>query len=164
MVAASLGFTLQICLIIALSLPCRCLRLGFVNGQVSLVWSIALSIQERWREERTDISSLNFSSRQFSHVLWSQAHNHRLQRACLLDSKRKLPPSACQAQLGLPSVVCHLRGVQFPGTVYTYNQGVRVLCQALEPTAFLGHPVLTILADDAVAAHSSAPDSAWEFV
>ena len=41
MVAMSHGFTLQICLIIALSFRCRCWRLGFVNGQVSLAWSVA---------------------------------------------------------------------------------------------------------------------------
>ena len=52
-------------------------------------------------------------------MLWLKAHNHRLLRACLLGSKRKLPPPVCQAQLGLLSVVCHLRGVLFPGTVYT---------------------------------------------
>ena len=38
----------------------------------------------------------------------------------------------------------------------------RVLCQALEPTALLMHPVLTAFAEDAVAAHSSATDSTWE--
>ena len=68
--AVSCCLTLQICLIIALSFRCRCWRLGFVNGQVSLAWSIALLTQElytrprvlkeRWREERTGISSLNF--------------------------------------------------------------------------------------------------------
>ena len=36
------GLTLQICLIIALSFRCRRWRFGFVNGQVSLAWSIAL--------------------------------------------------------------------------------------------------------------------------
>ena len=36
MVAGSCGFTLQICLIIALSFCCRHWRFGFVNGQVSL--------------------------------------------------------------------------------------------------------------------------------
>ena len=30
----SRAFTLQICLVIALSFRCRCWRLGFVNGQV----------------------------------------------------------------------------------------------------------------------------------
>ena len=57
------------------------------------------------------------SSKQFSHVLWFKAHNHRLLRACLLGSKRKLPPPVCQARLGLLSVVCRLRGVLFPCTV-----------------------------------------------
>ena len=36
---------------------------------------------------------------------------------------------------------------------------IRVLCQALEPTAFLVHPVLTAIAEEAVAAQSSA---AWK--
>ena len=70
MVAVSSGLTLQICLIFALSFHCRRWRLGFVNGQVSLAWSIALRthqlytrprvLKERWREERTGFSSLNF--------------------------------------------------------------------------------------------------------
>ena len=66
----SCGLTLQICLIIALSFCCRRWRFGFVNGQVSLAWSIALRTQElytrpcvlkeRWLEERTGSSFLNF--------------------------------------------------------------------------------------------------------
>ena len=36
------GLKLQICLIIALSFRCRRWRQGFVTGQVSLAWSIAL--------------------------------------------------------------------------------------------------------------------------
>ena len=63
------------------------------------------------------------SFRRFSHVLWSKAHNHRLLRACLPGSKRKLPPPAWQTRLELPSVVCCLRGMQFPGNVYICNQG-----------------------------------------
>ena len=64
-----------------------------------------------------------WTSRQFSHVLWLKVNSHRLLRASLLDSKRKLPPPACQFQLGLPSVVCRPRGMQFPGTMYICNQG-----------------------------------------
>ena len=70
MVAVSCGLTLQICLIIALSFCCRRWRQGFVTGQVSLAWSIALRthvlytrsrvLKERWWEERTGFSSLNF--------------------------------------------------------------------------------------------------------
>ena len=41
-VTMSCGLTLQICLIYALLFPCRRWRFGFVNGQVSLAWSIAL--------------------------------------------------------------------------------------------------------------------------
>ena len=48
------------------------------------------------------------SSGQFSHVLWLKVHSHLLLRACLLGSKRKLLPQACQVQPGLPSVACHL--------------------------------------------------------
>ena len=132
MVAVSCGLTLQICLIIALSFRCRPWRQGFVTGQVSLAWSIALRthklytrphvLKERWWEERTGFSSLNFFQAVFTFVV-VEAHNHQLLRACLLGSKRKLPPPVCQARLGLLSVVCRLRGVLFPGTVYTCNQG-----------------------------------------
>ena len=45
MVTMSCCLTLQICLIIALSFHCRCWRSGFVNGQVSLAWSIVLPTQ-----------------------------------------------------------------------------------------------------------------------
>ena len=44
-VTMSCSLTLQICLIIALSIRCRHWRFGFVNGQVLLAWSIALYIQ-----------------------------------------------------------------------------------------------------------------------
>ena len=128
-VAVSCGLTLQICLIIALSFRCRCKKQDFVTCQVSLRWIIALRthklyarphvLKERWREERSGFSSLNF----FQAVLWLKAHNHRLLRACLLGSTRKLPPPVCQARLGLLSVVCRLRGVLFPVTMYTCNQG-----------------------------------------
>ena len=70
---------LQICLIIALSFRSRRWRFGFVNGQVSLAWSIALRTQqlytrpcvlkERWREERTGSKSLNFFQAVFTRVL-----------------------------------------------------------------------------------------------
>ena len=69
-VTMSCGLTLQICLIIALLFCCRHWRVGFVNGQVSLAWSIVLCTQElytwphvlkeRWQEERTGSNSLNF--------------------------------------------------------------------------------------------------------
>ena len=38
---------------------------------------------------------------------------------------------------------------------------IRVLCQALDPTAFLVHPVLAAIAEESVPAHSSATDSTW---
>ena len=54
MVAVSCGLTLQICLIIALSFRCRHWRLGFVNGQVSLAWSIALHTYELYTRPRLE--------------------------------------------------------------------------------------------------------------
>ena len=81
MVAVSCGLTLQTCLIIALSFRCRCWRQGFVTGHVSLAWSIALGthvlytqphvLKERWREERTGFSSLNFFQAVFTRVVES---------------------------------------------------------------------------------------------
>ena len=78
-VTMSCGLTLQICLIIALSFRCRRWRFGFVNGQVSLAWSIVLCTQElytwprvlkeRWREERTGSRSLNFFQAVFTRVV-----------------------------------------------------------------------------------------------
>ena len=125
----SCGLTLQIYLIIGLSFRCRLWRLGFVNGQVSLAWSIALRTQElytrqrvlkeRWREL---VAAPWNSSRQSSHVLWLKIYSHRLLRACLLGSKIKLPPPSCQVLLGLPSVVCRSRGMLFPCTLYICNQ------------------------------------------
>ena len=38
---------------------------------------------------------------------------------------------------------------------------IRVLCQALDPIAFLVHPVLAAIAEDSVPAQSSATDSTW---
>ena len=49
-VTSSCGLTLQICLIIALSFRCRRWRFGFVNGQVSLAWSIALRTQVQYTQ------------------------------------------------------------------------------------------------------------------
>ena len=78
-VTMSCGLTLQICLIIALSIRCRHWRFGFVNGQVLMAWSIALYTQhlylwphilkERWQEERTGSNSLNFFQVAFTHVV-----------------------------------------------------------------------------------------------
>ena len=74
MVTMSCGLILQICLITALSFRCRCWRFGFVNGQVSLAWSIALYIQELYTwpcflKDRTGSSSLNFFQAFFTRVV-----------------------------------------------------------------------------------------------
>ena len=79
LVTMSCGLTLQICLIIALSFHCRRWRFGFVNGQVSLAWSIALCTQElhtqprvlkeRLPEERAGSRTLNFFQAVFTRVV-----------------------------------------------------------------------------------------------
>ena len=94
-VTMSCGLTLQICLIIALSFHCRRWRFGFVNGQVSLAWSIALRTQElytrphvlkeRWCEDRTGCRSLTSFHVFFTRVVVESSQPHVL-RACLLGS------------------------------------------------------------------------------
>ena len=91
----SCGLTLQICLIIALSSAADIEGFGFVNGQVSLAWSIALSTQElytcleRWQEERIGSSSLNFFKVVFTHaVVGSSKPPAAVLRPYLLGSKR----------------------------------------------------------------------------
>ena len=166
MVAVSCGLTLQICLIIALSFRCRYKRQDFVTGQVSLAWSIALRthklytwprvLKERWREERTGFSSLNFFQ-----AVFTKAHNHRLLRACPLGTVAK---GSYHLQFVRPhldfSLWSAVKGACC--SMAPCTPVIRVLCQALEPSALLMHPVLTAFAEDAVAAHSSATDSTWE--
>ena len=123
MMTISCGLTLQIFLIIALSFRCRCWR--FVDGQVSLAWSIALRTQElyRWPHvlkerggKRELVAAPSTSPKWFSHVLWLKVHSHQLLRVCFLGSKRKLPTPACQVRWTSfwrllskgPAVPCHL--------------------------------------------------------
>ena len=110
-VTMSCGMTLQICLIIALSFRCIRWRFGFVNDQVSLAWSNALHTRAvhaatcLTREVMGEqVAAPWISSRRFLHALWLKVHSHWLLRACLLGSKRKLPPPACQARLRLSFV------------------------------------------------------------
>ena len=121
-VTMSCGLTLQICLIIALSFCCTAGGLALSTAKSCLHGALCSAhksctrvLKERWREERIGSRSLNFFQAVFTRVV---VESSQLLTACLLGSKRKLPPQACQVQPGLPSVVCHPRGVQFPGTVY----------------------------------------------
>ena len=104
-VTMSCGLTLQICLIIALSICCRHWRFGFVSGQVILAWSIPLYTQhlytsphvlkERWREERTSSNSLNLFQVAFTRVVVVSSQPSAAE-SMSLGSKRKLPSPACQ--------------------------------------------------------------------
>ena len=99
------------------------------------------------------------SSKQFSHVLWLKVHSHLLLRACLLEAKGSYHLQLVRSDLDflLWSAIQRVCSSLAPCTSV-----VRVLCQALEPTAFLVHPVLAAVAEDTVAAHSSVVDSAWK--
>ena len=131
----------------------------------TLAWSIALSTQElyrwlhvlkeKWREDRTSSSSLNFFQAVFKGVVAESSQPQAL-RACLLGSKRKLPPPACQVRRMWSAI----QGQSYSLALSTSVN--RVFCQVLEPTAFLVHPVLAATAEDAVAAHFSATDCAWK--
>ena len=91
-------------------------------------------MKERWREERTGSSSLNFLQAVFTRVV--------------VDSSQPLAAESAKGSYHLQHVRSDL---DFP--LWSAVQGacsslapctsvVRVLCQALEPTAFLVHPVL----------------------
>ena len=126
------GLTLQICLIIALSFRCR------RHGALRSAHKSCTHGYVFWKTggvKRELVADPWTSSRRFIHVLWLKVHSHLLLRVCLLSSKRKLPPQACQVRPGLPSVVCHPRGVHFPGTVYICSQGLFFKC--LSPLHFL---------------------------
>ena len=93
------------------------------------------------------------SSRLFSHMSWLIVYSQLLLRACLLGSKRKLSPPACQVWLGLWSAVQGACSSLAP-----FTSVIKVLFQVLGPTAFLVHPVFAAIAEDAVASHSSKTD------
>ena len=155
-------------LIIALSFHCT--RWRFALPMAKSHWNGALRSAnmhkscthghvswKRWREEKL-VAAPWTSSRQFSHMLWLKVHSRQLLRACLLGSKRKLPPSACQVwQTPLQSAVQGACSSLAPCTSV-----IRVVCQALQPTAFIVHQVRAAVAEDAVAAYTSATDGTWK--
>ena len=110
------------------------LEIWFVNGQVSLAWSIVLRTQElytrprpcilieRRMDERTGSSSLNCFQVVCTRVVVESSQPPAAQ-SMSPSSKSKLPPPACQVRLRLPFVVCRPRDVLCPGTVYICNQG-----------------------------------------
>ena len=86
-------------------------------------------------------------------MLLLKVHSHRLLKLCLLGSKRKLQPPACQVRLDFP-LWSAVQGSC--SSLAPCKSVIRVLCQVIEPTAFLVHSVLAAVAEDAVAVHSSA--------
>ena len=99
------------------------------------------------------------SSRLFSHVLWLKVHSHLLLKACLLGSKRSYHLKLVRSDLDFLlwsaiQVAC--------SSLAPCKSVVRVFCEALEPIAFLVHSVLSAIAENAVAAHSSVTDGTWK--
>ena len=166
MVTISCGLTLQICLIIALSFRCRCWRFGFVSGQISLACSIALCTQElymrphvlkeRCWEENLIAAPWTSSRRFFTCVV---VENSKPQAAWEHVSKvsKGSYHQLVRSNLDFP-LWSAIQGVC--SSLAPCTSVIRVLCQALEPTAFLVHQVLAAFAD----AHSSATDGAWKLV
>ena len=123
-VTMSCSLTLQICLIIPLQTLkvwlCQWPSLAGMEHctpHTRAVHTATCFLKERWREERTGSRSLNFFQAVFTRVVVESSQPPA-------ESKRKLPPQACQVRPGLPSVVCHSRGVQLPGNVYICSQGL----------------------------------------
>ena len=87
-------------------------------------------------------------------MLWLKVHSRWLLRACLLGTcvaKGSYHLQLVRSDLDFPlwSAV-----QEACSSLALCTSIIRVLCQALEPTAFLVHPVLAAIAEDAVAARS----------
>ena len=146
MVTMSCGLTMQICL----SLPChfaafledRLCQWPSLTGTQGL-YTQSCVLKERWWEERTGSSSLNFLQAVFTHVVVESSQPPAAESMSpTLGGKRKLPPPACQVDR-LPSIVCRPRGVQFPCTVYICNyqgplSGAWAHCISCAPSACSG--------------------------
>ena len=76
-------------------------------------------------------------------MLWLKVHSHQLLRACLLGSKRKLPPPACQVQLGLPNCGLPSKGHAVPWHCVRLKS--RSFVKLLSPLHFLCTQYLQLL-------------------
>ena len=103
--------------------------------------------------KRTGSSSLNFFQVVFMCCGWKFIATGCWEHVSL-GSKRKLLPPACQVLLGLPSVVCRPRDVQFPGTLYICNQGPLSSAWA---HCILVHPMLAAIAKDTSHSNMTTP-------
>ena len=115
-------------------------------------------LKERWREERTSSSSMNFFQAVFTPVVVessqppaAESMSTRLQKEATTSSVSDL--------MDIP-LWSAFQGASSP--LAPCASVIRVLCQGLEPTAFLVTLVLAAISEDAVAAHSSATDSTWK--
>ena len=118
---------------------------------------VATCLEREVGKERTGSSSLNFFQAVFTHVV-VESYSHQLLRACLLGSK-SYHLQLVRSNLDFP-LWSAIQGMC--SFLALCTSVIRVLCQVLEPTAFLVHPVLAAIAEDAVAAHSSTTDVTWK--
>ena len=165
----SCGLTLQIYLIIALSFRCTdagrlalSMAKSHWHGALRSVHKSCSQGRVFWTRsgvKRELVADSWTSSRRFSNVLWLEVHSHLLLRACLLVAKGSYYRQLVRSDLDflLWSAIQGACTSLAPCTSV-----VRVLCHSLEPTASLVHPVLAAIAEDAVAAHSSATGGAWK--
>ena len=122
---------------------------------VSLAWSIVLSTQElnkqplvlkeRWREDRTGSSSLNFFQGVFTCVVVESSPPSAAENMSPRQQKEATTFSLSGPLWSAIQRAC--------SSLALCTSVIRVLCQ--EPTIFLLHQVLAALTED-VAAHSSA--------
>ena len=108
-VTMSCGLTLHICLIIALSFAADIgglalsMAKSYRHGALRSTHNTCTHSHVSWKRaggKSQPVATPWTSSRWFSHVLCCKVHSHRLLRACLPGSKRKIPPPACQVRLG----------------------------------------------------------------
>ena len=72
-------------------------------------------------------------------------------------------PSTCRSKAVLTAPLeCSICPYQWSLLSFRMRSVIRVLCQVLEPTALLVHPVLAAIAEDADADHSSGTDGTWK--
>ena len=130
--------------------------------QMLEVWLCQWPSLTGWREERTGSSSLNFFQAVFTRVVVESSQPPAATGSCEHVSyvaKRSYHLQLVRSDLDFPlwSAVQAACSSLPPCTSL-----IRLLCQMLQPTAFLVHPVLAAIAEDDVAAHSSVTDSTWK--
>ena len=162
-VTMSCSLALQICLIIALSF--RCSTGGLALSMAKSQWHGVLRsahkscthslLKERWLEERTGSSPFNFFQSVFTCVVVESS-----QPPAAESMSPRYQNKATTSNLSGPTWTSFC-GLPSKSLAVPWHRQFPVV-RVLEPTAFLEHPVLAAVAEDAFDAHSSATDSTWK--